>query len=196
MRRASMKIKISSGKSLMAGRNMQKVFKQNTHTHTHTTTPHFYRQMPGPRFYKIPLSSCCGWRLQTTADAGPTWQNGQMPALCGRMGRCQPYVAWASHVEAKPIPHRNMKRSPHHAGPASAHSTEGLASADESEGSWRGHPGGIFIAFNFDPNIKRYVFVRIGPKLRTETMVWFRKVASRISRRCSDASVSSSEYER
>ncbi len=55
---------------------------------------------------------------------------------------------------------------------------------------------GIFIAFNFDPNIQRYVVVQVGPELRTEIMVWFRKVASIIYGRCSDAYVSSSEYER
>ncbi len=51
------------------------------------------------------------------------------------MGRCRLYVVWASHIEAKPIPHRNMNGSPHHVGPVSAHSTWGLASADKSEGS-------------------------------------------------------------
>ncbi len=101
--------------------------------------------MPGPRFYKRPLSSCCDGSCRRR----------QMPALRGRMGRCRPYVVlrmgrcrpdvvWASHVEVKPIPHRNMKRSPHHVGPASAHSAYGLASADRSGGS-EGRPrGAIF----------------------------------------------------
>ena len=70
----------------------------------------------------------------------------QMLALRGRMGSCRPYVVWAAHAEAKPIPQRNMKRSLHHVGPASAHSAQGLASADRSEGSgWGASPGGIFM---------------------------------------------------
>ena len=59
----------------------------------------------------------------------------------------------ASLVEGKPMLHRNMKRSPHHVGPALAHSTQGPASADGSEGSRGGPPGGFVIVFILIKNV-------------------------------------------
>ncbi len=64
----------------------------------------------------------------------PLTSIGRCQAL-GRVGRCRSYVVWALLLCG----------SPYHVGPASAHSAQGLASADRSEGSgWGASPGGGF----------------------------------------------------
>ncbi len=72
----------------------------------------------------------------------PLTSSGRCQAL-GGVSRCRPYMVWASlHVPML----RFYVGSPYHVGPASAHSSEGLASADRSEGS-RGVEGGEVLFF-------------------------------------------------
>ncbi len=99
--------------SLTAGQNMRKVFKKQQNSLSSPPPPSLLSADAGPQVLQSPPIFLLQMAVLNDARCGPyavEW------ADAGH------YVAWASHVEAKPIPHRNMKRSPHHIGLASAHS--------------------------------------------------------------------------